>query len=318
MPRHGVFPVCWYTVPFGMIELGVTMKIFLAGGTGFVGGHVRRALLAGGHSIKLLVHSRSAASQPGVEEIEGDATLLPSFADAVRGCDATINLIGIIREFPSRGVTFERLHLEATRNMIAATKSAGVKRFLQMSALGTRADAHTGYFRSKFLAEEALRGSGLDYTIFRPSIVFGPKDDFVNKLAGLMKLLPALPVIGDGAYLLQPVSGDDVARCFAAALGMPETIGQTYPLCGPDRMSYNALLDTIGRAIGKSRVLKVNNPLPLMRLVVPVLQRLPFFPVTTDQIEMLVEGNVCDGDWSETFGLQPTGFEEGIRQYLEP
>jgi uncharacterized protein YbjT (DUF2867 family) len=293
------------------------MRIFLAGGTGFVGGHVRQALLARGHSIRLLVHKKSVGTEPGVEEVEGDATLLPSFAAAVTGCDATINLIGIIREFPGRGVTFERLHVEATRNIISAARTAGIRRHLQMSALGTRADAVSGYFKSKFRAEEEVRGSGLDYTILRPSIIFGPKDAFVNQLVGYLKSFPAMPVIGDGEYQVQPISADDVARCFALALEKPETIGKTFELCGPDRMSYNALLDTIGRVVGKSSVLKVKNPLPLMRLIVPVLQNLSFFPITMDQITMLVEGNVCDGSWRGTFGIEPVHFEDGIRAYLK-
>ena len=293
------------------------MRIFLAGGTGFVGGHVRRVLLAKGHSIRLLVHRRSAGVEPGVEEVEGDATLLPSFQAALAGCDATLNLIGIIREFPGRGVTFERLHVEATRNIISAARSAGVRRYLQMSALGARADASSGYFRSKFRAEEEVRGSGLDYTIFRPSIIFGPKDDFINKLAGYLRCFPAMPVIGDGEYQLQPISADDVARCFLEALERPETIGRSFELCGPDRMSYNELLDTIGRVLGEGRVLKVKNPLGLMRLIVPVMQRFSFFPITTDQIDMLVEGNVCDGAWRETFAFEPARFEAGIRRYLK-
>ena len=294
------------------------MRIFLAGGTGFVGGHLRQALLARGHSIRMLVHNKSVGSVPGVEEVEGDVTLLPSFIDRVKGCDATINLVGIIREFPHRGVTFQRLHVEATRNMISAAQGAGVSRHLQMSALGTRAGSSSGYFRSKFTAEEEVRGSGLGYTIFRPSIIFGPKDDFINKLAGLMRTLPAMPVIGDGEYQMQPICADDAARCFVEALEKPETIGQTYELCGPDRMSYNALLDTIGRVIGKNNVLKIKNPLVLMRLIVPVLEHFSFFPVTSDQITMLVQGNVCDGGWRKVFAFAPTGFEEGIRSYLKP
>jgi uncharacterized protein YbjT (DUF2867 family) len=293
------------------------MRIFLAGGTGFVGTHIRQALLAKGHSIRLLVHKRSAGSEPGVEEVEGDATLLPSFIDGVTGCDATVNLIGIIREFPHRNITFERLHVEATRNVISAALNAGVRRHLQMSALGTRPDSPSGYFRSKFKAEEEVRDSGLGYTIFRPSIIFGPKDGFVNQLAGLMRL-PLMPVIGDGEYQMQPIWVEDVARCFAEALEKPVTIGQTYDLCGPDRMSYNELLDAIGRALGKKRVHKLKNPLLLMRLIVPIMESLPFFPITSDQITMLVQGNCCDGGWRKTFTFEPTKFEEGIRKYLKP
>jgi uncharacterized protein YbjT (DUF2867 family) len=295
------------------------MQLFVAGGTGFVGGHLRQALLTRGHSIKLLVHKKSSGSmtrEEGIEEVVGDATDPTTFADAVKGCDATINLIGIIREFPERGITFDKLHVEATRNILSAAHGAGIKRHLQMSALGTRAGSPAKYFQTKFAAEEEVRNSGLDYTIFRPSIIFGPSDDFINKLAGYMRLFPAMPVIGDGEYKMQPISGDDVARCFAEALDKPETIRQTYELCGPDRMTYNELLDTIGRAIGMNKVLKINNPLGLMRLVVPVMQHFSFFPITTDQITMLVQGSTCDGSWQKTFGFEPTRFEPAIRSYL--
>jgi uncharacterized protein YbjT (DUF2867 family) len=294
------------------------MRIFLAGGTGFVGGHVRKALVEKGHSVRLLVHQRGAGSEPGIEQVEGDATRMESLVEAVKGCDATINLIGIIREFPSRGVTFERLHVEATRNIISAAQTAGVKRHLQMSALGTRAGSTAKYFQTKFVAEEEVRKSGLDYTIFRPSIIFGPKDGFVNMMAEIMKISPVMPVIGDGEYQLQPIHADDVARCFVDALNLPNTIRQTYELCGPDRMSYNQLLDTIGRVLGKEKVHKLKNPLFLMKLIVPVVERFPFFPLTSDQLTMLVQGNICDSSWQNTFGFRPVPFDQGIRTYLKP
>lgn len=283
-----------------------------------MGGHVRRALIGKGHSIRLLVHKRSPGSEAGVEEVEGDATVLPTFIDAVKGCDAAINLIGIIREFPARNITFERLHIEATRNILSAARTVGVKRHLQMSALGTRAGSPAKYFQTKFTAEEEVRNSGLDYTIFRPSIIFGPKDDFINMLARYIRTVPAMPVIGDGQYKLQPIAADDVARCFVEALEKPETVGQTYELCGPDRMSYDEIVDTIGRVLGKKQVLKVHNPLCLMRLIVPVMERFSFFPITSDQIAMLVQGNVCDGSWRKTFDFDPIRFEPGIRSYLTP
>lgn len=295
------------------------MRVFVAGGTGFVGGHVREALLSRGHSIRMLVHKRRpGAASTAVEEVEGDATRPETFADAVKGCNATINLIGIIREFPGRGMTFQRLHVEATRNILAAAKGAGIRRHLQMSALGTGANSEARYFASKYQAEVEVRGSGLDFTIFRPSIIFGPEDAFVNMLADYIRKFPALPVIGSGEYKLQPIAADDVARCFAEALEKPETIGQTYDLCGPDRMTYNELLDTVGRVMGKKRVPKIKNPLSLMRLVVPIFEGFSFFPITSDQISMLVQGNTCDGGWRRTFTFPPTRFEEGIRSYLKP
>lgn len=294
------------------------MKIFLSGGTGFVGSHLRKALLDRGHWIRLLVHKSAGSFEQGVEQVEGDITVPETFTAAVRGCDATINLVGIIREFPGRGITFEKLHLEATRNVTDAAKAAGVKRHLQMSALGTRQNATSGYHQSKFRAEECVCASGLDWTIFRPSIIFGEKDEFVNKLAGLIRNFPALPVIGDGAYRLQPISVVDVARCFAMALEMPETVGKIYELCGPDRFTYNDLLDTIGRVLGRPNVTKVPNPLAIMKVIVPVFQRFSFFPITMDQLLMLVEENICDGKWRETFRFEPERFADGIVRYLRP
>ncbi|QXE90479.1 complex I NDUFA9 subunit family protein [Geomonas subterranea] len=294
------------------------MLIFLAGGTGFVGGHVREALLARGHSLRLLVHRRSLGGiVPDVEEIVGDVTKPETFEEAVHGCDATINLVGIIREFPGRGVTFQRLHVEATANILAAAKKGEVRRHLQMSALGTSAGSTARYFKSKYQAEDLVRRSGQDYTIFRPSIIFGPKDEFINTLAGYMRSFPAMPVIGDGEYQLQPISAEDVARCFADALEKPETIGQEYDLCGPDRYSYNELLDIIGRVIGKSHVTKIKNPLSLMRLIVPFFEGFSFFPITSDQIAMLVQGSTCNGSWRTTFDFEPVNFESGIRSYLK-
>ncbi len=295
------------------------MKIFLTGGTGFIGGHVRRELLRKGHEIRLLVHKRKEdVTEGGVEEVEGDITQPGTFAGILEGCDATINLVGIIREFPRKGVTFERLHVDATRNIINAAKITGVRRHLQMSALGTRQGASSQYHRSKFHAEECVRTSGLDWTIFRPSIVFGPKDDFVNKLAGYIRSYSAVPVIGDGQYRLQPISADDVARCFAMALEMPETVGRTFDMCGPDRLSYNDMLDAIGRAVGKEHVTKIPNPLSLMAAIVPFLQGFSFFPITMDQILMLIEENICDGSWREIFPFEPERFAEGIAKYLKP
>jgi NADH dehydrogenase len=294
------------------------MKIFLSGGTGFVGGHLRKALTERGYEIRLLVHKRGVSFEQGVEPVEGDLTLPGTFSAALPGCDAAINLVGIIREFPARGATFEKLHVEGAKNMLHAAQAAGVKRYIHMSALGTRPDATSAYHRSKYRAEELVRASGLDWTIFRPSIIFGPGDEFVNRLAGFIRSLPAVPVIGDGSYRLQPMAGADVARCFAMALEMPETRGKTFELCGPDRFTYNDLLDTIGLVLGRPMVRKLPNPLPVMKVVVPVLQGFSFFPITMDQILMLVEENICDGKWRETFRFEPQRFADGIARYLRP
>lgn len=291
------------------------MKLFIAGGTGFVGGHLCRELLARGHQLRLLVHSRSGAAA-GIEHFPGDVSDAGSCRQGATGCDAVINLVGIIREFPGRGVTFKRLHVEATANMLAAARENGIRRYLQMSALGSRPGAVSGYHRSKYAAEELVAAAGLESTIFRPSLIFGQGDAFVTMLAGYVRSLSAVPVVGSGRYRLQPIAAEDVARCFALALEKPATIGQVYTLCGRDRLNYLELVDAICRALGKSFVLKVKNPLSLMKLVTPLLERFSFFPLTSDQITMLLEESICDGSWRETFGFEPVGFEEGIARYL--
>lgn len=292
------------------------MKIFIAGGTGFVGGHLVEALREHGHAVRLLVHRRSPQVSDSIEQVEGDATRLESFEHAATGCDAVINLIGIIREFPARGITFERLHVQATANMLAATVKAGIGRYLQMSALGTRPDAVSRYHVTKFQAEELVRSSGLNVTILRPSLIYGPKDAFINMLAGQLRLVPVMPVIGTGTYRLQPIHAADVARCFAMALEMPETFGQCYELCGNDRLTYLELLDAIASAMGRPTPCKVHAPLWLMKRVIPIMQHMPQFPITMDQLQMLLEESVCDGCWKRVFGFEPRKFQEGVRKYL--
>lgn len=292
------------------------MKIFISGGTGFVGEHVCRALLERGHELRLLVHHRGSTAKSGVEHFEGDVTRPGSFAEGVNGCDAVINLIGIIREFPYKGITFEKLHVQATASMLEVTRKAGISRYIQMSALGVRAAAVSAYHKTKWLAEESVRGSGLEWTIFRPSLIFGPHDAFINMLAAQLRLAPVMPVIGSGNYRLQPVHADDVARCFAMALEMPETIGQSYELCGPDRLSYETMLDMIATAIGRAKPVKPHLPLGLMKLIIPFAQVIPQFPITTDQLQMLLEESICDSEWQQIFKFEPRGLQEGIAEYL--
>ena len=292
------------------------MKIFLAGGSGFVGRQLVDSLLQSGHSVRLLVHRQVPAAVTGVEQVEGDAVRPEGLAAAVEGCDAVINLVGIIREFPGRGITFDRLHVQATANLLVAAGSAGVRRYLQMSALGTRAGAVSRYHQTKFQAEELVRASGLATTIFRPSLIYGAGDAFITMLAGQIRLAPVIPVIGGGNYRLQPIHVDDVARCFVMALDMPETIGCGYDLCGCERFRYVDLLDTVAAAMGRKAPLKIHVPLSLMKRIIPVMQHIPQFPITVDQLQMLLEESICGGGWRETFPVEPRGFSDSIRAYL--
>lgn len=294
------------------------MKVFLTGGTGFIGQEVQQQLLQHGHQVRLLCHrQKTVAKKTGPGVIVGDTTEPKCLHAVMEGCDAVINLVGIIREFPRRGITFERLHTETTKNLLKAAQEQGVRRFLQMSANGTRADALTDYHKTKWAAEQLVRESEFDWTIFRPSLVFGTGDMFVNMLAGLIRKLPVVPVMGDGNYRLQPVAAQDVAAGFVKALEAPQTYNKTYHCGGPEAYSYNRILDLIGAALGKRSVCKLHQPLLLMKPVVSVMQSLPQFPMTSDQLQMLLEENICDpAEWQTDLQLQLTGFEEGIATYL--
>lgn len=294
------------------------MKVFITGGSGFVGQELIRQLLKAGHQVKALVRNLNSLSQPDIETVIGDATQPHTLKDCLTGSDAVIHLVGIIKESPTKGITFRRLHHEATTSMVNAAQEQGVQRYLQMSANGTRENAQTAYHQTKWSAEQVVSSSSLDWTIFRPSLIYGPNDEFINMLAKLIKLLPVVPVFGDGQYSLQPVHVSDVASSFVSALSQPETIGQTYCCCGPQVYTFDQLLDNIARALGQvSGVRKFHQPLFLMEPFVSVMQNLPFFPITSDQLKMLTEGNICsDSRWQNTFDLDLHDLDSEIRTYL--
>src|SRR5580698_3750127 len=178
------------------------MRVFLTGASGFVGREVFRQLRAAGHSVRVL--SRRPQSDRALADREvrpGDVTDAASFAGGMAGMDAVVHLVGIINEIGAN--TFENVHTRGTEILLAAAREAGVKRFVHMSALGTRPNAASRYHKSKWAAEELVRNSGLDWTIFRPSIIYGREDQFVNLFARISRWSPVLPIIGDGSSKLQ-------------------------------------------------------------------------------------------------------------------
>ena len=297
------------------------MKVFVTGGTGFVGSEVLRQLVAANYEVRVLMRRGSEgklAVRDGVEICCGDATEKASLVEALAGCDAVIHLVGIIREFPGQGITFERLHAEATGNVLAAAQAQGVRRYLHMSANGTGPAGASNYHRSKWQGECAVRNSGLDWTIFRPSLIFGKGGEFVAMLADLIRKLPVVPVLGDGQYRMQPVAVAQVAESFVRALAMPETIGETYHLGGGESYSYDEILDLTGKAIGRDAVSKVHQPLFMVKPMVKLLGHADSFPITSDQLEMLLAGNVCDVTaWSTAFGINPISYAQGVADCFE-
>ncbi|WP_166242140.1 NAD-dependent epimerase/dehydratase family protein [Paenibacillus turpanensis] len=293
------------------------MNIFVTGGTGFVGSAMMEALVANGHNVYALVRKTGAlAGRHNITEVCGDLLQPESYTQALEKCEAVIHLVGIIREQPAAGVTFERIHLEGTKQLAAAAKKAGISRFVHMSALGAREGAVSAYHRTKYEAERMVSGSGIPYVIFRPSVIFGPGDEFVNMLAGLVRM-PLTPVIGDGNYRLQPVSLRNVASLFVkAAEGGPSDV--CYELGGPDALTYNAMLREIGEALNR-KVRLVHAPLAIMKPVIYAMDRFPFFPITRHQLTMLLEENIVRGRNTapDVYGEQLVPFAKGIREYLK-
>ncbi len=299
------------------------MRVLLTGGTGFVGREVTRQLVAAEHQVRVLVRSGSEQKLVQPQELEihtGEISDTNSLKDALNECDAVIHLVGIIREFPAKGITFERLHVETTRALIAAAEAAGIKRFVHMSANGVRPNAQAVYHQTKWAAEELLRASTLDWTILRPSIIFGPEGEFVTMLADLIRKMPIIPVIGKGNYRMQPVAISEVAASFVKALSLSATIGHTYQVGGREDYTYEEILDHTGAAIGHSPVRKLHHPVFMMKPVIKLLEGASAFPITSDQLTMMLEGNVCDpSDWATAFDINPTSFAEGIRDcFLSP
>ncbi|MBI5869654.1 MAG: complex I NDUFA9 subunit family protein [Actinobacteria bacterium] len=297
------------------------MKVFITGATGFVGRHIASRLVEDRHELRCLVRSTESDSAwflkgIGAEVVEGDIHVSHSLASGAAGCDAVIHLVGII--FEGQGAaTFEQVHVEGTRNMLVAADAAGIRRFVHMSALGTREGAGAAYHRTKWDAEEMVRASGLDYTIFRPSIIYGPGGEFINMLRRQIRLMPVVPVIGNGSYRMQPISVDDVAAAFSASLTTADAVNRVYEIGGPAALSYDEMIETICRVMGKRRA-KAHVPVALVRPVAWFSEKVMPKPLLTrDQLAMLLTDNVCDiRAMREELGVEPVSFEDGLRGVL--
>ncbi len=298
------------------------MRVLLTGGTGFVGKSILDELIRQGHAVRLLVRHPDAVQRnvAGVEAVLGDILAPNSLPEAANGVDAVIHLVGIISECGRS--TFQQVHVEGTRNVVKAARTAGVHRFVQMSALGTRPQAVSRYHKSKFAAEELVRNSGLDYTIFRPSLIYGPEDHFVNLFAKISGWSPFLPVMGTGTSRMAPVAVESVAKAFVGALSEPRSVGKAYDLCASEILTFEDILRTILAVLGRSRLL-LHIPLPVARAQAGFLEflygrllKVPP-PLNRDQLIMLQEDNVGNAAPAKAlFNLPEEPFADGIRRYL--
>lgn len=237
-------------------------------------------------------------------------------AQAFLGMDAIIHLVGIIAELGPN--TFHEAHVALTGRMVRAAQDAGVRRYVQMSALGTRDQARSQYHRTKWAAEGLVRASRLDWTIFRPSLVYSAHGGFASIFEAMSRYSPFLPAIGGGRRLLQPIALDQVARAFVEALILPSSIGQTYDLCGQERLEFREVLQGILAALGRRRLI-LPIPWAMARLQARILEflwprllrRAP--PLSRDQILMLEEDNIGDGTLADAaFGLRHVPFRVGL------
>jgi len=294
--------------------------IAVTGATGFVGRHVAAVLAGRGHRVRALARRPAQARRrlgPAAELVPGHLGDGAALAALVRGADAVIHLVGIIVEAGS--ATFHEVHVEGTRRALAAARDAAVRRFVHMSAVGARDQpGATRYHRTKWQAEELVRASQLSHAIFRPSIISGPESAPIQAIARLHRWSPVVPVFGDGRFPTQPVWIEDVALAFARAAEDAAIVG-AFELGGPAVVTYEELLLAIGRASGHPRPL-VHLPLGLARAVAAAFDLLgPAAPLTSDQLQMLVEGSATPANAIETvFGIRPLTFETGLLRYLGP
>ena len=306
------------------------MKIAVFGGTGFVGSYIIDSLIEENHLPKLLVRKGSESKLALAEKCEiinGDIDNISSIKETIADSDAVIYTIGIIREFKSKSITYENLHFDGAVKCIDAAQEAGVKRFILMSANGVCPDG-TGYQKTKWMSEQYLKNTKLDWTIFRPSTIFGDprgggRPEFCSQLKKDMIGLPfPAPLFHDGLnpfdagnFSMSPIHVKDVAKSFVSALGGKNMVKKTIELGGKS-FTWKEIIKKIGSASGKNKFM-VPAPVFAVKSVAAILDRFSWFPVTADQLTMLVEGNTCDS--SKFFAknkLVPIPFNEENLSYL--
>ncbi len=279
--------------------------ICVLGGSGFVGRQVCAALAARGLRVRVPTRNRERAKPltllPTVELLTADVHDAATLTEVVRGCDAVINLVGVLHD--GRGkASFAAAHVGLARKLVAACHDSGVQRLLHMSALNAAPKAPSAYLRSKGEAEAIVRTSGLDFTLFRPSIVFGREDKFLNLFALLLKHFPLLIVPAAHARF-QPVSAGDVARVFADALLRQDSIGHSYELCGPTVYTMQQLAEFVAHTTGHCRMI-FGADSTLTNVMAFAMECLPGHMMSLDNVRSMTLDSVCR-DCALPFGIVP-------------
>ncbi|MFN7085163.1 MAG: complex I NDUFA9 subunit family protein [Burkholderiales bacterium] len=292
-------------------------NVCMLGGSGFIGRHLCHQLAARGYRVSVPTRNPERAKEllmlPTVEVVGADVHDVEQLAEVTRGNEAVINLVGVLHE--GRGnASFREAHVELPRKVIAACRRHGIRRLLHMSALNAGIDAPSVYLRTKGEAEAMVRESGLEATIFRPSVVFGREDAFLNMFARLLKRLPVV-VLASPAARFQPVFVEDVAAAFVKSLADPGTSGQRYDLCGPKVYTLRELVEFVGNAIGCPRpIIGLNDTLSYWQAF--AMELLPVKLMTRDNYYSMKIDNVCRCDFP--FGIRPAALEAEALRWLRP
>jgi NADH dehydrogenase len=288
--------------------------ILVVGGTGFVGTKVAHALRAAELPVRVLARRPEKQDQLrswGCEVVEGDMTDAESLGRAVEGCTTVVHLVAILLGRPEE---FERIMIQGTRDLVEASKAAGVARLVLQSALGTEEGREvTPYYHAKWEEEQAVKYSGIEHVIFRPSFIFGRDGGILAQQIKVVRFSPVTPILG--RHRLQPIWVDDVASLFTAAVSSAEAPNRTFDVGGPDRLTWAELHEQIRKTLGKRR-LAFQMPPGLLKAGATIGQVLPPFHGARSAVEMLDLGdNVGDiGPVTEAYGVRPIGVKEQIRR----
>lgn len=298
------------------------MKVLVAGGTGFLGRAIVSQLLADGHDVGVLSRSQHPSNplDAGIGWEQGDVVEPKTLDGKLDGYDAVVDAVQFPNspiENPKKGFTFERIDLGGTKNLVDAARSQGVAHFIGLSGVGSAEKAPYHWQRFKWWEEEHIRNSGVVYTIFRPSWVYGPHDVSLNRFLGFARFLPFIPVIGNGKTRINPLFVGDLARHVSMALQIPEARGEVFEIGGPDVLTMDEVIRTALKTAGKRRFL-LHQPKTLMKVVGAVAQHLPGRPLTPDAIDFITMDGVADTSrLTAVFGQPLTSLEGALATYLK-